>query len=292
MVETAGDGGADASLSPFPRPARPVNGMQQAGRRGVPSMAKLEIVQFIARSDNFAVLLHDPESGATASIDAPDADPIIVALKERGWTLSHILVTHKHLDHIEGIPALREAYDCSVVGPAESAETGMYDRRVSDGDSFNWAGRRAAVMATPGHTLDHVSYWLPDDKLVFTADLIFSLGCGRVIEGDHAMMWNSIRKVRELPDETTLYCGHEYTLANAKFALTVDPDNQAVTKRLAEVGRLRVEGKPTLPTTLRREKAENPFLRADDPALMRQLGMEGADPADVFAAIRTRKDKF
>jgi len=256
-------------------------------------MAKLEIVQFIARSDNFAVLLHDPQSGATASIDAPDADSIIVALKERGWTLSHILVTHKHFDHIEGIPPLQAAYDCSVIGPAESAaETGMYDREVKDGDSFDWAGRSVRVLATPGHTLDHVTYWMPDDRLVFTADLIFSLGCGRVIEGDHAMMWNSIRKVRELPDDTALYCGHEYTLANAKFAVSVDPDNKALAKRMAEVEKLRAEGKPTLPTTLKREKAENPFLRADDPGLMRQLDMAGASPAEVFAAIRTRKDKF
>ena len=256
-------------------------------------MATLEIVQFISRSDNFAVLLHDPESGATASIDAPDADPIIAALKERGWTLTHILVTHRHQDHIEGIPPLKAAYDCSVIGPADSAaQTGMYDREVKDGDSFEWAGRRVAVMATPGHTLDDVSYWLPGEKLVFTADLIFSLGCGRVIEGDHAMMWNSIGKVRELPDDTALYCGHEYTLANAKFAVTVDLENKALAKRLAEVEKLRADGKPTLPTILGREKAENPFLRADDPGLMRQLGMAGAKPADVFAAIRTRKDKF
>lgn len=256
-------------------------------------MARLEVHQFIARSDNFAVLLHDPESGETAAIDAPDADPIIEALSARGWKLTHIFVTHKHFDHIEGIPPLQAAYDVTVTGPeASAAETGMYDRTVEDGGSFEWAGRTVRVLATPGHTLDHVTYWIPDEKLVFAADLIFSLGCGRVIEGDHAMMWNSIKKVRELPDDTALYCGHEYTQANARFALTVDPDNAALKERAAEVDRLRAAGQPTLPTALGREKAANPFLRADDPGLMRKLGMANARPAEVFAAIRTRKDKF
>jgi hydroxyacylglutathione hydrolase len=256
-------------------------------------MTKLDVVQLITRSDNYAVLLHDAASGATAAIDAPAADPIISALKERGWTLSHILVTHKHFDHIEGIPPLQAAYDCTVIGPEESAaETGMYDRTVSDGNAFDWAGRNVQVMATPGHTLDHVTYWIADEKLVFTGDLIFSLGCGRVIEGDHAMMWNSIKKVRELPDDMALYCGHEYTVANAKFAITVDPDNEALQQRMAAAEKLRAEDKPTLPTTIGREKATNPFLRADDPGLMRKLGMASRKPAEVFAEMRTRKDKL
>jgi len=256
-------------------------------------MAKLEVAQFITRSDNFAVLLHEPTSGKTAAIDAPEADPIISALKERGWTLSHIIVTHKHFDHIEGIPALQAAYDCEVIGPEVSAaETGMYDRTVKDGDTFDWAGVEIRVIETPGHTLDHVSYHLPSEKLVFVADTIFSLGCGRVIEGDHAMMWDSIKKLRALPDDTELYCGHEYTLANGKFAITVDAGNAALTKRVAEVEKLRAADKPALPTTIALEKATNPFLRADDPALMKGLGMASAKPAEVFKEIRTRKDKF
>jgi hydroxyacylglutathione hydrolase len=256
-------------------------------------MSRLDLVQFIARSDNFAVLLHDAESGATAAIDAPEADPIIAALRERGWKLSHILVTHKHFDHIEGIPALQAAYSCEVIGPeASAAETGMYDRTVKDGDSFEWAGVDLRVLATPGHTLDHVSYHLPDEKLVFVGDTIFSLGCGRVIEGDHAMMWNSLKRLRALPGDTLLYCGHEYTLANGKFALTVDPRNEALKRRVAEVEALRSAGKPALPTSIDAEKATNPFLRADDPALMQALGMAGVDPAKVFAEIRNRKDRF
>jgi len=256
-------------------------------------MTKFEVAQFPARSDNFAVLVHDPASGATAAIDAPEAEPILAALKTRGWTLSHILVTHKHFDHIEGIPALQEAYECEVIGPEASAsETGMYDRTVKGGDTLQWAGAEVPVIATPGHTLDHITYWFPDDKLVFAADLIFSLGCGRVIEGDHAMMWDSIKKVRDLPDDIALYCGHEYTLANGRFALTIEPDNAALKKRVAEVEALRADDKSTLPTTIAQEKATNPFLRADQPELMQAIGMAGADPAKVFAEIRTRKDRF
>lgn len=256
-------------------------------------MPKLDVAQFICRSDNFGVLIHDPGTGSTAAIDAPDADAVMKAAQARGWKLDHVLVTHKHLDHIEGIPALNETYNCEVVGPRKSAaQTGLYGRTVDDGDVFDWAGVEVRVIETPGHTLDHVSYWLPEEKLVFVGDTIFSLGCGRVIEGTHAMMWDSIKRLRKLPDETRLYCGHEYTLANAKFAITVDPDNRALRERMTEVERQRAAGEPTLPTTIVREKATNPFLRADDPAIAQALGMAGADPAKVFAEIRTRKDRF
>ncbi len=188
---------------------------------------------------------------------------------------------------------MQAAYECEVIGPeASAAETGMYDRTVADGDSFEWAGMTVEVIETPGHTLDHVSFHMPQEKLVFVGDTIFSLGCGRVIEGDHAMMWDSLKTLRALPDDTSLYCGHEYTLANGKFAITVDPDNAALKTRFAEVEKLSAADKPTLPTTIAQEKATNPFLRADDPALMKRLGMAGAKPADVFAEIRTRKDKF
>lgn len=256
-------------------------------------MPEFEVVQFTARSDNFGVLIHDPESGATAAIDAPDADAVMKQAQDRGWRLSHIFVTHKHQDHIEGIPALKAAYDCEVIGPEKSAhETGMYRRQVKHGDAFDWAGARFDVLATPGHTLDHVSYHVPEQKLVFVGDTIFSLGCGRVLEGTHKMMWESILRLRALPDETRLYCGHEYTLANARFAISVDPDNPALGARMAEVEQLVAAGQPTLPTTIGREKATNPFLRADDPNLMQRLDMAGAEPAQVFAELRTRKDRF
>jgi hydroxyacylglutathione hydrolase len=168
----------------------------------------------------------------------------------------------------------------------------MYDRTVEDGDVLHWAGVELRAIATPGHTLDHISYWLPEERVAFVADTVFALGCGRVIEGTHAMMWNSIDRLRRLPDETALYCGHEYTLANAKFAITVDPKNRELAERFSEVQRLRDAGQPTLPTTIARERATNPFLRADDPAVAAAVGMTGADPATVFAEIRTRKDRF
>ena len=256
-------------------------------------MADFEIVQLPARSDNFAVLVHDPASGATASIDAPDAAPIKAELEARGWTLTHILVTHKHLDHVEGIKPLRQAYDLTVIGPQKSAaETGLYDRSVADGDHLEFAGTDVQVIATPGHTLDHVSYYVPDQKVAFVADTLFALGCGRVFEGTPEMMWESLKKLRALPDETVVYCGHEYTLANAEFAVTVEPANAALAARADGIRALRAEGKPTLPTTIGREKETNPFLRADDPGVADALGMAGANPAAIFAEIRGRKDRF
>ncbi|MYZ49186.1 hydroxyacylglutathione hydrolase [Propylenella binzhouense] len=253
----------------------------------------LEIAQFIGRSDNFCVLVHDPASGATAAIDAPDSDAIAKVLESRGWRLTHILVTHKHLDHIEGIPALKEAYSAEVIGPAASAaETGLYDRTVSEGDRFTFGGTPVEVIGTPGHTLDHVTYYLPEEKLAFAGDTIFAMGCGRVIEGTPEMMWASLLKLRALPPDTTVYCGHEYTLANARFAATVDPSNTEVSERLREVERLRENGEVTLPTTIAREIATNPFLRADSPLVMAAVDMNGADPAAVFAEIRRRKDRF
>lgn len=256
-------------------------------------MSKLEVVQFTARFDNFGVLLHDPASGATAAIDAPDADAVLAAAQAKGWRLTHILVTHKHLDHVEGIPALKAAYSCEVIGPAASAaEVGMYDRTLKDGDSFDWGGVGVRVMATPGHTLDHLSYFLPEENLAFVGDTVFAMGCGRVLEGTHDMMWDSVKRLRDLPEETTLYCGHEYTLANAKFAVTVDPGNKKLHERLAEVEALRRSDQPTLPTTIGREKATNPFMRADHPAIATAVGLRGADPSRVFAEIRTRKDRF
>ncbi len=256
-------------------------------------MRPLAIAQFNIRSDNFAVLVHDPESGATAAIDAPQAAPIAAELAARGWTLTHILVTHKHLDHVEGIPALTATGGVDVIGPEKSAaETGLYDRSVAGGDKIAFAGRTISVIDTPGHTLDHVSYHFADDSVVFAGDTLFALGCGRVFEGTPAMMWASLTKLRSLPDDTAVYCGHEYTLANARFAVTVDPRNTVLAERLAEIEALRAEGRPTLPTTIGLEKTTNPFLRADHPELAAALNMTGSDPVAIFAEIRARKDRF
>ncbi len=256
-------------------------------------MADLQIVLLNARSDNFAVLIHDEQSGKTASIDAPEAGPIAAELKKRNWKLTDIFVTHKHFDHIDGIPALKSAFDVKVTGPEKSAaETGLYDATVADGDRFDFAGHEVQVLETPGHTLDHVSYYIAGQNLLFSADTLFALGCGRVFEGTAAMMWDSLKKLRALPDETIVYCGHEYTLANARFAVTADPENIRLSERLQEVETLRAEGKPTVPTRLDLEKQTNPFLRADDPAVAAAMNMSGRPADEVFAEVRSRKDNF
>lgn len=255
-------------------------------------MAALEISQFICHSDNYAVLLHDPESGQTASIDAPNAVAIQNTLAEHRWTLSHIFVTHHHQDHVEGVEALKQAGDVRVIGPKKAADKlSFIDLPVAEGNVIEWAGRDIRVLDTPGHTLDHISYWFPDDDLVFAADCLFSLGCGRVFEGDHAMMWDSLEKLAALPDATRLYCGHEYTLTNARYALKIDPDNAALKTRAHEVARLRQNGRMTLPTTIGSERRLNPFLRANELGLKKVLGMEDASAAEVFAHLRLGKDR-
>ena len=254
-------------------------------------MTPLEIDLFACRSDNFGVLLHDPATGATASIDAPEEKPILDALARRGWTLSHIFTTHHHNDHVEANLALKERFGVTIVGPARETIPGI-DRTVDGGDSFEFAGRRVEVIATPGHTLGHICFHLPEDKLLFAADTLFALGCGRLFEGTPAQMWDSLSRLAVLPDETTIYFGHEYTLSNARFAKTVDPDNAALINRVAEIEALRAAGVFTAPTTIGLEKATNPFLRAGDAAIRRHLGMANASDAEVFAEIRGRKDRF
>ncbi|SDB25952.1 hydroxyacylglutathione hydrolase [Bauldia litoralis] len=250
----------------------------------------LKIEQFPCRSDNFGVLIHDTEANVTASIDAPEFQPIVDRLADLGWDLDEILVTHHHEDHVEANLTLKTAYDCKIVGPA--GKIPGVDRTVKDGDTFTFGTFEVQVIATPGHTLDHISYYLPAAKVAFVADTLFALGCGRVFEGTPEMMWESLAKLAALPDDTTIYCGHEYTQANAKFALTIEPENTELVARAAEIDQLRAEGKPTLPTTIAREKATNPFLRVGSPAIRKTLGLEGASQAEVFAEVRKRKDNF
>jgi len=256
-------------------------------------MAPLEIDLFPCRSDNFGVLLHDPVSGATASIDAPEEGPILDALARRGWTLSHIFTTHHHNDHVEANLALKERFGATIIGPAgEAARIPGIDQALNDGDSFDFAGRRVEVIVTPGHTLGHICFHLPEEKLLFAADTLFALGCGRLFEGTPAQMWGSLTRLAALPDDTIVYFGHEYTLSNARFAKTIDPDNAALLSRVAEIESLRAAGGFTAPTTIGVEKATNPFLRAADPAIRRHLDMETASDGEVFAEIRARKDRF
>jgi len=248
---------------------------------------------FRCLSDNFGVLLHDPATGATASIDAPEAAPVEAALKETGWKLTDILVTHHHHDHTGGIAALKQKYGCRVVAPAgEANKIPSVDETVREGDTVKVGKLSAGVIETPGHTLDHIAYWFHADKLAFVGDTLFSIGCGRVIEGTPAQMWTSLKKLRDLPDDTAIYCGHEYTLANIKFALTVEPGNKVLAAREAEAKRQVQEGKPTVPTTLGDEKLANPFLRADRADVAAAIGIAGKSASEVFTEIRARKNKF
>jgi hydroxyacylglutathione hydrolase len=252
-----------------------------------------EIRLFRCRSDNYGVLLHDPESGATASIDAPEAAPIEAALKATGWKLTDILVTHHHADHTDGILELKEKYKCRVVAPAAEAEKiPAVDLTVREGDKVSVGKLSANVIETPGHTSGHIAYWFHADKLAFVGDTLFSIGCGRVIEGTPGMMWRSLLKLRDLPNDTKIYCGHEYTAANIKFALTIDKDNPVLVARAAEVELQIAQGEPTIPVTIGDEKLANPFLRADVADLACDIGMAGKQPAQVFAEIRARKNKF
>jgi hydroxyacylglutathione hydrolase len=253
----------------------------------------LIIEQFTCRTDNFSVLIHDPETRMTASIDAPEFAPIKAKLDEKGWRLNRILTTHHHGDHVEANLALKKEYACTVTGPAVEADRipGI-NVEVRGGDTFAFGGFQVRVIDTPGHTLGHISYWLPEAGVLFAADTLFAMGCGRIFEGTPEMMWASLERLAALPDETIVYCGHEYTEANARFAVTVEPENADLISRAEEVRRLRQAGKPTLPTTIALEKRTNPFLRAREPRIAKRLDMSGAEPVEVFAELRRRKDNF
>ena len=254
-------------------------------------MAMLECFLFPCLSDNYGVLIHDPDTGETASVDAPDPDAVIAAAEQTGWSLTHILCTHHHADHTQGIAALKKKYECTVIGPrGEADKIADLDVSVGEGDTIAIGNNTAAIYETPGHTLGHIAYWFKDSALLFAGDTLFAMGCGRVFEGSYEQMWSSLSKLAALPPETKVYCGHEYTLSNARFAASLDPGNTALAERLAEIEALREEGKPTIPTTIEKELATNPFLRAKEPSLQASLGMEGADPAAVFAEVRRRKD--
>lgn len=253
----------------------------------------LIIEQFPCRNDNFGMLIHDPDSRLTAAIDAPEEEQIVAKLKAKGWHLDHIFTTHHHGDHVEGNIALKRAFGCTITGPAGEAEKvpGL-DQRVGGGDRFMFGSFAVEVIDTPGHTLGHITYRLPEAKVAFVGDTLFAVGCGRVLEGTMEMMWASLEKLAALPGETEIYCGHEYTEANIRFALTIEPDNTELVERAAEVKALRAAGTTTLPTTIAREKQTNPFLRVTEAGIRARLGMKDASPAAVFGEIRRRKDSF
>lgn len=256
-------------------------------------MARLEIHQFPCLSDNYGFLIHDDASGVTASIDTPEVDPILRALEEKGWQLTHILNTHWHPDHAGGNEDLRDRTGCRIIGPAgESARIPSLEQAVREGDILDLGGHEVRVLDVPGHTAGHIAYWLPQDEVVFVGDTLFALGCGRLFEGTPQQMWTSLRKLMALPADTTVYCAHEYTQSNARFALSVDPDNPDLRERAAKIDLARAAGRFTVPTTIAEELRTNPFLRAAEPSFQRAIGMSGADPVEVFAETRRRKDHF
>jgi hydroxyacylglutathione hydrolase len=247
---------------------------------------------FPCLQDNYGVLLHDPATGATAAIDAPEAAPVEAALKATGWRLTDILVTHHHADHTGGIAELKAHHRCRVVAPhGEAARIPLVDETVRENDKVRVGGLEGRVIETPGHTAGHISYVFPADKLAFVGDTLFSIGCGRVIEGTPEMMWQSLLKLRGLPDDTRIYCGHEYTKANIRFAKSIDSGNSALNAREQEVEKLLAAHKPTIPSTIGEEKAANPFLRADVPEVAKSVGLAGQPAWKVFAEIRERKNR-
>lgn len=250
----------------------------------------LKIHQFPCLSDNYGFLIHDPASGETACIDTPDADAYLREAEAQGWRITQIWNTHWHPDHAGGNEAIKAATGCTVTAPAEVEKIAAPDRVVAHGDMVTLGGHTAQVIDVSGHTNGHVAFHMADDGVAFVGDAVFALGCGRMFEGEPKQFWDSLDRIRQFPDETVLYCAHEYTQSNAKFALHADPDNAALQDYAAEIDRKRAGGEPTVPTTLARELATNPFLRADDAEIQARWG--GVAPHETFAALRAAKDNF
>lgn len=253
-----------------------------------------EIRTFLCRSDNIGVLIRDPGTGACAAIDVPEAAPVLATLEAEGWRLTDILVTHRHADHIEGIPEVVERTGARVTAPekARAAVPGAA-RYVGEGDRVTVGGLEATVWETPGHCADHITYHFGEARIVFSGDTLFTLGCGRVMEAEPTTLWRSLVRFLDLPGETAVYSGHDYVLSNVRFALAAEPENAALQARAAEAERLAQEGRFLIPSTIGTEKATNPFLRAGEPALARAVDLpESTDPAQVFTALRAWKNRF
>lgn len=256
-------------------------------------MSRLDIKQIPVLNDNYLYLAHCPETGQTAVVDPAVTEPVFATLEETGWTLTHIINTHHHADHTGGNLEIKERTNCTIVGPrADRDRIPGIDVEVGDGDSYSIGNAVATVFDVPGHTRGHIAYWFEGSEALFCGDTLFVMGCGRLFEGTPGQMVQSLSKFDALPDETRVFCAHEYTQSNGRFALTVEPQNQALQNLMRDVDAKRAQGIPTVPSTLGQERATNPFLRPSSADLQETLGMLGADIVDVFAETRRRKDQF
>jgi len=256
-------------------------------------MSTLQIDPVPCLKDNYAYLVYDRGEAVCGVVDASEAEPVKRALESRKLKLTHILSTHHHMDHVGGNLALKQAFGVQVVGAAkDAARIPGIDIGLKEGETFSLGSHRAQVLEIPAHTSQHIAFWFEDDRAVFTGDTLFAMGCGRLFEGTAEMMWASLSKLMRLPDDVRIYCGHEYTEANGRFALSVEPDNRDLQVRMVDVKATRAKGLPTIPSTMGLEKKTNPFLRAQSPEIRRVLELNDASNVDVFAETRRRKDKF
>lgn len=253
----------------------------------------LEILTLPVLTDNYIYLIHDPVSQETAVIDPALAQPVLATLAEKNWRLTYILNTHHHSDHVGGNSQLKQLTGCKVIGAqADWDRIPGIDQGVVEGDVVSIGKHKANVIDTPGHTRAHIVYHFAEDKLLFCGDTLFVMGCGRLFEGTAEQLWQSLQKLKALPEATNVYCTHEYTQTNGRFALTVEPENHRLQERMLEVNKLRSSNQPTVPTTIADELATNPFFREDSIPLRKSVGMPSGKPSEVFAKIRRMKDLF
>ena len=253
----------------------------------------VDIIQLPVLNDNFIYLIHEPVSGKSAVVDPAIAQPVLDTLSSKGWTLNYIFNTHHHWDHVGANLELKEKTGCLILASeADHSRIPGIDKGLKQGDKIKLGNQVANVIETPGHTLGHIVYHFPNSNALFCGDTLFSMGCGRLFEGSAEQMWHSLQQLKELPKETQIYCAHEYTLANSKFALTIEPYNQHLQQRIEQVKQLREHNKPTIPCTLELELATNPFLREDSSEIQKSIGMTGQPMVEVFRKIRKLKDNF
>ncbi len=253
----------------------------------------LTILQLPVLNDNYIYLLHDPVSGETAAVDPAVAQPVLDVLEQKNWRLTYILNTHHHSDHVGGNPELKQKTGCNIIAPlSDRNRIPGFDRGVADGDSITLGKHPAKVISTPGHTSGHVVYYFAGDNALFCGDTLFVMGCGRLFEGTAEQMWHSLQKLKALPASTQIYCAHEYSQANGRFALTVEPDNRQLQQRMDVINQLRAKHLPTVPSTIEQELATNPFFREGSLALQKTINRANNTPVEVFAEIRRLKDHF